>query len=507
MKIGLLSVLFLTRLFTRFTFRILFRLNFLMEVRHMSKELYFDFEFVVNEILSKSEPVLVEQIKGLKDFPDWFLQRQNVFVNSVLTSYFLYLLPRVEKDRVYTELRKTKYYPKLRDVAKQLNLPVVQDRQVYEPEGLFSEQIFGPVEDYHCQCGLAEQIEKLEDGAYPRCPICGVELAPSYLREIRLATIELPPEVRQPVYISTAHYKRFLDKVRSGAVNPETGELNFAQLEFELINYLCKVHNLPFDEIIENDAYKALVLLMYTSNYVVVIPPALRPVTEYGDRDSLNWYYIQILRTIINYTTANAYKGRSVLRLYETFLEFFTMLKKKWTQKEGFSRGKLQGKRIAWSGRAYVIPDSSLPFGHIQVPLFLALDVLEPMLIRKLPQYSSVELRRYKELSKLHPSELTQKELKELENLAKTVNKLLENEKEFVFINRQPTLHVPNILGVYISVYPVGKAIKLSHGWFGIQNGDFDGDSVVKVRVQLRTTDGKLVFDDFIEHLENYCRR
>jgi len=60
-----------------------------------------------------------------------------------------------------------------------------------EKEGLFSEQIFGPVKDYECSCGKYK-------GAHYKgivCDRCGVEVTRSFVRRERMGHIKLATPV------------------------------------------------------------------------------------------------------------------------------------------------------------------------------------------------------------------------------------------------------------------------------------------------------------------------
>jgi hypothetical protein len=63
--------------------------------------------------------------------------------------------------------------------------------KVYHPNGLMSEQIFGPVRDYTCQCGIVKQTGE-------RCPTCGVKHIKSEARDVTESIIKLPFRIIAP---------------------------------------------------------------------------------------------------------------------------------------------------------------------------------------------------------------------------------------------------------------------------------------------------------------------
>ena len=65
--------------------------------------------------------------------------------------------------------------PKLLDInefckdLKEITTEKIMNKKKFHPEGLFSEQIFGPLKNYTCQCGTYYGISK----SGGTCEICG----------------------------------------------------------------------------------------------------------------------------------------------------------------------------------------------------------------------------------------------------------------------------------------------------------------------------------------------
>src|SRR5574340_431514 len=81
------------------------------------------------------------------------------------------------------------------------NLPEVtsikiMDKKKFHPEGLFSEQIFGPLNNYTCQCGIYYGSSK--EGYL--CEECGVQVLNSDERRRKFAKIVLPIKVVNPLF-------------------------------------------------------------------------------------------------------------------------------------------------------------------------------------------------------------------------------------------------------------------------------------------------------------------
>ena len=78
------------------------------------------------------------------------------------------------------------------------SLPTVKSSKLYykgkyAPDGLFSEQIFGPVKDFICQCKI-----KNEGGG--TCTKCGVKYVKSSKRRHQLAKLNLITEFMNPLF-------------------------------------------------------------------------------------------------------------------------------------------------------------------------------------------------------------------------------------------------------------------------------------------------------------------
>jgi DNA-directed RNA polymerase beta' subunit len=83
-----------------------------------------------------------------------------------------------------------------------------KDKTIYHRNGLFSEQIFGPVKDYECQCGnLKGKINKGK-----RCPICGVLCDSSILRYKEFGYIKLKLPVLYTLIIDKIIKRFFANK-------------------------------------------------------------------------------------------------------------------------------------------------------------------------------------------------------------------------------------------------------------------------------------------------------
>ena len=92
--------------------------------------------------------------------------------------------------------------PKLLDVSefcinlKPITTSKIIDKKNFHAEGLFSDQIFGPLKNYTCQCGTYHGVSR----SGGTCDMCGVDIVNSDERRRRFAKITLPIPVINPIF-------------------------------------------------------------------------------------------------------------------------------------------------------------------------------------------------------------------------------------------------------------------------------------------------------------------
>lgn len=112
-------------------------------------------------------------------------------------------LLEITSDRIYLDAQKTKY----------------------DPEGLMSEQIFGPVKSYNCACGKLSV--KILNGKV--CPNCKVQCASNDLRYKTFARIRIPFPVID--FLNKKHLQKLTTKKNNNILNPVQFDLS-ALLKF-----------------------------------------------------------------------------------------------------------------------------------------------------------------------------------------------------------------------------------------------------------------------------------
>ncbi|MGC8495773.1 MAG: DNA-directed RNA polymerase subunit A' [Candidatus Micrarchaeia archaeon] len=155
--------------------------------------------------------------------------------------------------------------------------------------------------------------------------------------------------------------------------------------------------------------------------------------------------------------------------------------------KEGRLRYNLSGKRVNFSARTVIVPDSSLTVDQIGVPQKMAESLTVPLYVT---QWNIEEARKYLERN-TYPTVLnmitkegirkrvtdTNREelLKELQPGFILERQLIDGD--IVLMNRQPTLHRISIMAHTVKVLP-GKVIRIHVSSAYPYNADFDGDEM-----------------------------
>lgn len=386
---------------------------------------------------------------------------------------------------------------------KEVTTTKIMNRKRFHSEGLFSEQIFGPLKNYTCQCGTYYGISR----SGGRCEICGVDIVHSNERRKRFAKISLPIAVLNPIFLDVLseiagksllgvlkdlmiHDNTFLfidgDEVRTTSDRNSIPENTpyFEKLEaiYEAIRFTSDllVREGPPElvsrwKIIYENLDKLLI------KNVIVLPPDLRPAAKGVEKnnqvvDQINRYYMQILHQV-------EAMGNSVIDVYNDkrlFYEYFRYVQKdvselykhiieKLSKKEGLIRGHILGKRIDFSGRGVIVPDPTLKLNQCSIPYLMFLELFKLQVAKKL-----IEYRKFKLLN--DSIDFIDQCIEEKDiSLFKICQEI--SKDEVCMLNRQPSLHRLNLIGfqVLISLDNVIKIHPLVCNGF---NADFDGDQM-----------------------------
>jgi DNA-directed RNA polymerase beta' subunit len=401
------------------------------------------------------------------------------------------------------------------------SLPEVTSNKLYSrrdfhEEGLFSQKIFGPVKNYTCACG--NYMSRAKKGTV--CSICDVEIAHSSERRKRYAKIRLPLAVMNPIMyyliikIGKITLKDVLDKLMYSetiigtywseeikkfvmvdeeklATMPE-GVTLYSGLKGIYDIVLNRANERKDEE--EDWQYIYDNMSKFFMQYVIVCPPAFRPISKTKDvqkRDQLNDYILTILNfaltkndellesdqdpKILAVNTRNL--QRFVFQLYDFILD-------KFSKKTGIIRDSILGKRNDFSGRAVITPDPSLKIDECRVPYIMLLELYKLELANYL--HAKRKFKTY-DMALSHIDDCIKKEDF---CLWEAVCKVCTGKS--VTLNRQPTLHRMGVLG--FKIFPNKEyVIQIPPMACEPFNADFDGDQMAIYRALSKAAEKECV--------------
>ena len=296
-------------------------------------------------------------------------------------------------------------------------------KKKFHPNGLFSEQIFGPVKNYTCQCGTYYGVSK----SGGKCEVCGVDIVNSDVRRTRFAKIKLPMPVVNPLFydllveVGGRSLKEGLDQLMYDEksflyIDNEdhlvTNNLEIVPPGETIYERTEAIYKLVYDfavmtkeeseewQIIFNNLDNLLI------EYVIVLPPDLRPSSVGSNgkylMDKINRYYVQILtkKEAMKDTIFEIERDKKLYYTYYKQLqkdvnELYHQILEKISKKKGLIRGNILGKRIDFSGRAVIIPDPTLSLDECVLPYVMILELYKLPIVKRI-----IELGKFKVINK-----------------------------------------------------------------------------------------------------------
>lgn len=374
----------------------------------------------------------------------------------------------------------------------------LMSKKKFHSEGLFSEQIFGPIKNYTCQCGKYYGVSK----SGGKCELCQVDIVNSDERRKRFAKIVLPLPVVNPLFydlivdLAGKSFKSALDDLMrqdksilykdkgehiitfDSSTIPE-GVEKWEKIEaiYELVSDVTKYmmeEGLKEWKLVYDNIDNLFI------NSVIVLPPDLRPASKGGGNkqlmDKINRYYVQILtkKEVMKNTVVDILRDKSLFYTYFKQLqkdvnELYKRILEKMAKKEGLIRGNILGKRIDFSGRAVITPDPTLKLSECKLPYLMILEMFKLPIAKRI-----IELGKFKLLNKAidfvnRCIELSSPALKDIAEYI--------IQEEVCILNRQPSLHRLGMLGFNIKM-TMDKVIKIHPLVCPPFNADFDGDQM-----------------------------
>ncbi|MGB9674508.1 MAG: hypothetical protein ACPLX8_00080 [Nanopusillaceae archaeon] len=385
------------------------------------------------------------------------------------------------------------------DVSK-MDLKPVTSYQIkkskYDKNGLFSEQIFGPIRSYKCWC----KESSTEVGQV--CPTCGIKITSSSERRKTFAKIPVD-RIINPIIVNIINsfpaVKKIVDKILTGKLgtiyNEETSELKLVEVnlnDFEVIDPnirlgldaiydLCRTITSKSSKSKLFDLVKSLMdKNQFFIDYILVIPPSYRPFSIGNDgtiiMDDINRYYLTILnlekpKNLRDYKTISLYE----CQLQKAVIELYKYVIGSIGKKEGLLRNHMAGRRIDFSGRAVITPDATLSLNEARIPRYILLQLWQLELIEELISEGKFVSFRYA-YDYLQEMYLQQ-------NIDESIVKLIDkiSTGKIVLLNRQPTLHRGSLMAFKV-VPGDGFAIGINPLVCDPFNADFDGDQMAVYR-------------------------
>jgi len=373
-------------------------------------------------------------------------------------------------------------------------------KKKFHPDGLFSEQIFGPVKNYTCQCGRYYGISQTGDN----CDTCKVDIVNSDARRKRFAKITIPVSVVNPVFydliveLGGKNLKKAIDTLMRNeksvlyksqddymvTVNPEETVPKGAEVWERADAIRELVTGIAQDMIEEGVEGWDLVIEKIDNlliNQIIVLPPDLRPTSKSSGKskqlmDKINRYYIQILtkKEIMRETIIDIYKDKALYYTYFKQLqkdvnELYTRILEKIAKKEGLIRGNILGKRIDFSGRAVITPDPTLALDECKLPYLMVLEIYKLPIAKRI-----LELGKFKLLNRAidFVDDCIDSQSPVLYNVCTDIT-----ADKYCILNRQPSLHKLSMLAFKIKI-TLDQVIKIHPLSCPPFNADFDGDQM-----------------------------
>ncbi len=383
------------------------------------------------------------------------------------------------------------------DLEEVTSLKVFRKKKFHH-NGLFSEQIFGPVKNYTCQCGTYYGLSK----SGGNCSTCGVDIINSDVRRTRFAKIDLPIPVVNPIFydlvaeVGGKTLKHAIDELMRNEksylymddgehiVGSDQDGLDEGTEYWEKTDAIYKLvsdlardfsqEGIPEWTLIYNNIGSLLI------KHVIVLPPDLRPSSAAAGgkqlMDKINRYYVQILTKKVSMkdTALEVIKDKNLYYTYFKLLqkdvnELYHRILEKMAKKEGLIRGNILGKRIDFSGRAVITPDPTLSIDQCILPYVMILELFKLPIAKKI-----IEIGKFNLLNKA---------IDFVDKCIETDNPVLYKiceeitKDEVCILNRQPSLHRLGMLAFNIKM-TLDKVIKIHPLVCPPFNADFDGDQM-----------------------------
>ena len=266
-----------------------------------------------------------------------------------------------------------------------------------EADGLFCERIFGPERDWECRCGKYRGA-KFEGTV---CAKCGIEVTTSRVRWNRFGHFELAKPVVHPWFL------------------PKIAKLLGLELEAlsELLFFGFDEEQSGVDKVIARLEALGINTAGLVMNTLLILPPNLRPLVQLENgqfaSSDVNDLYRRVinrnqkLKKLMDLNAPSTIIANETRMLQSAVSEVIDNLARPQpvlgmdyrplcSLKEALTQAieGLRNKRSDYSAKAVAVPDAAIARGVIGLPLAMAIQLFQPLLIRALREAELAETIR-----------------------------------------------------------------------------------------------------------------
>jgi DNA-directed RNA polymerase subunit beta' len=386
---------------------------------------------------------------------------------------------------------------KFAENLKEVTFHKIDEGGKLSKNGLFSQQIFGPINSYKCACPRSPY--RGPHSNEEECSICNVKITSSEARRTTFAKINLPFPIINPVFYNLVlktkpsakavmdgilffRLKVYIDSSDNSLKKLEDGQ-ELTEGNKLLLGIDGVIDYIKYLDSKENKKELKFILKninMMKIHNVLIIPPEFRNFTKTSNGkymiDELNRIYKEIIMRSnrIKKLPYNLTEEHDVYRAYfksiQNFVfDLYNYIFERLSKKKGLIRGNILGKRVDFSGRAVISPNPLLHINECKIPYLIALEILKPQLTAYLVNRKICS--RYNQAVSM----IEESYKKKTEDLFDIVEEFCEGK--ICILNRQPSLHRTSILAFKMGIHR-GKTIQV-HPLHVVPFGaDYDGDNM-----------------------------
>ena len=257
-------------------------------------------------------------------------------------------------------------------------------------------------------------------------------------------------------------------------------------------------------ELIRFGAKKTMLPANYIMFSLIIPPSCIRPRVSSQSYDTLSIALNNII--LCDKRLRNARKNKSKFaRIYNSLKKmiyhYFMCIKDRINSKKGQVRNNIMGKRVNYSARSVIGPDSCLPSGYVGVPKMIAEHMTTQEYVTPYNKHLIIKKRKENKIKYVERNGVKHNTV-DVERIfvGDIVHRTLQND-DIVFLNRQPSLHKHSMMAKKIKILPF-KTIRFNLESTKGFNADFDGDEMNLYVPQ--TIESKVELLELSQNKQNY---